>query len=1482
MRGNGPLSFEATINDSNYQSRLDAMERRVLGFTNTAVQQAGRFESSFQNLGRLAVGAFAFSKLAELPQELLRVRGEFQQLEIAFTTMLRSKSKADAFLKEGAAFAATTPFNLRDVGTAQKQLLAYGFSVNEIIPSLKRLGDISAGLGLPFERLTYLYGTTKTQGRLFAQDLNQFVGSGIPLIAELAKQFGVAEDKVRGLVEDGKVGFSEVKKAIEGMTSGSGIFAGTLDAQSKSLLGLKERLGDAYAAMLNDIGKQNEGIAADLLNTATNVLQHYQDVIDILEVLIGSYGGYRAALLVASVAQLAQIPITEAQAIAQAQAANATGFLTLSQTRAAASTALLTRAQAALNGVMNLNPILLIGTALAALATAYFVFRDEVAKIKTAQELMAESGRQVATSFNKQQGEIKTLIGVIQNQNVAESERLKAYDKLKAIAPDITAGLDFQRAKTADLTKELNQYLVALRKRIELESATGKAKEAYDQQAEAAEKLKKAEEDVIANRNKTAKTNLGLGVYGDSPAQLAQQALVAARKAKADRDKVVSDIETSIGNIYSGKASKEQLTAEIDHYQRLAGSIADKLSPAYKEAEDNVKKFKDQLAALTVDETKGQAVKGKTIEQLEDEIKLKKESLSTGNTDAKNASINKEIDRLEAQKRKLTGDLSAAEKKAAKEAAKSGPFGSIDYYEQVSKKAGEILEKLSPKDTTKITQQSKIKFDADQKVEELRKQYTIKSFDEELADKRSKYELYQKWVDTYGQTSASKQFDALLSNGKTYVDYLNTEIARLETQKSKGALNEKDSKNLGSLLTQRDEATGKKTAIQEFNEDLQRAQAEAGSLSKYLAILKEKQDALGAPTNAPTDIAKRQKLAEEQIQTQQQLKLQLQQYLTDFAGSEQQQLAIRTKYTELRVALDTKFINNRNSEYKAALAILNSDEEKAIEDFQQRQLEKSDAYKKSTRVILEEGRKALKIQIANQQALVDKAKADYGEDSEAYKIAKKALNGLNKQLVDGSIGIINQYGQLLGQFGQALINLGGDAAESGRALVALGSSVDLITSSFAKGVDKSQLYANAVSGLITIFTAITEAAAKRKQAESEYYASVIAQQQQYNLLLNQQLGIRSKNTNPFIEDYTAQLQDNFEAQRKAQAKLDESLAKLNQGRAKEGLKNALDNTSALKLIGAGAGTGAAIGAIAGPAGAAIGAAVGAAVGALTSLFGGATKKADEFGALLERYPDLIQQSADGTKSINLALAQSLIDTGQLDDKTKALVQTTIEWQKQVDATKQAIQDIIKNLVGSLGDGLRDAMVNAFKDGTDAAKAFSDVLSKVVEDFVTKLLYTQIFAPYFKKLGEEMTKSLDTDNGGDGDIVDDLKRFQETSKKGQDQYLAYLQQWKDYANSMGFDVLKPTSASGTKNPNSIGQAIQATVTEQTANIIAGQLNAMRITGTDTNVLVRQQLLSLSGIEANTARIQRTNELLDSVDRRLKTIADSSTRGLGQPG
>ena len=244
-----------------------------------------------------AAGLFAVDKLKDFASAVATVRGEYQQLEIAFNTMLGSKSKGDALMAQLIDTAAKTPFEMKDIAEASKMLLAYGMEGDKVNETLIRLGDIAAGLSIPIKDLAFLYGTTMVQGRLYTQDLNQFLGRGIPLADELAKQFGKNKSEVKKLVEEGKIGFPEVQKAIEALTNEGSKFGGLMDAQSKTISGQLSNIEDAWEQMMNEIGKSQEGNISGALDITGKLIENWRTVGKVVLTAAAAIGSYKAAVM---------------------------------------------------------------------------------------------------------------------------------------------------------------------------------------------------------------------------------------------------------------------------------------------------------------------------------------------------------------------------------------------------------------------------------------------------------------------------------------------------------------------------------------------------------------------------------------------------------------------------------------------------------------------------------------------------------------------------------------------------------------------------------------------------------------------------------------------------------------------------------------------------------------------------------------------------------------------------------------------------------------------------------------------------------------------------------------------------------------------------------------------------------------------------------------------------------------------------------
>lgn len=288
------IKFDITGDNSSVLKAFRGVQDGVSQTARVVEQQGQSIENVFSRIKSVASVAFAGFTAKEIISTLGTVRGEFQQFEIAFETMLGSGQKAKGMISDLANLAASTPFDMKGVVNGAKQLLAYGFAANEITDTMRRLGDVSAGLGLNLQDLTWLYGTTMVQGRLFTRDLMQFTGRGIPLTEELAKQFGVTKDKVSELVTAGKVGFPEVKKAIESLTNEGGKFGGLMEKQSHSITGQISNIQDTIEMAINDLGTQTEGLMNDALDITSKVIDHWKEIGEVILAAASAIGLYKA------------------------------------------------------------------------------------------------------------------------------------------------------------------------------------------------------------------------------------------------------------------------------------------------------------------------------------------------------------------------------------------------------------------------------------------------------------------------------------------------------------------------------------------------------------------------------------------------------------------------------------------------------------------------------------------------------------------------------------------------------------------------------------------------------------------------------------------------------------------------------------------------------------------------------------------------------------------------------------------------------------------------------------------------------------------------------------------------------------------------------------------------------------------------------------------------------------------------------------
>lgn len=474
------INLTAVIDNSEALRKLKELKEAAEESTSDIVSDADRMDVAMRKIGSALAGLGLGISLTSFAKQVAMVRGEFQQLEVAFSTMLSSKEKADALMAEVTDFAAKTPFDLQGVAQGTKQLLAYGSTAEEVVGELRMLGDIAAGLSIPLGDIVYLYGTTRTQGRMYTQDLRQFMGRGIPLAEELAKQFGVSKDRVGELVTQGKVGFEEMRKALVSMTSEGGKFYNLMEAQSATITGKMSNLGDAIDQMFNEIGKSQEGVIASMLDGATYLVENYEKVGRVIMNLVAAYGAYKAAVIIVTTWQKVEKLLTEQMIAEKAYLAMSNHTLSASALRAAAAQKLFAAAtlkvKTALKGLAATmtNPYVLM---VAAIGTAIYAIYDVISTTGLAAkavEGVEASLTEAIDNLNEEREAIDKLVDSVTDANAANYERVRSVHKLVQEYP--------QLLEVYGSEKEMLNDIVGLQKQLNILRAKEDLKAVQDAQ----------------------------------------------------------------------------------------------------------------------------------------------------------------------------------------------------------------------------------------------------------------------------------------------------------------------------------------------------------------------------------------------------------------------------------------------------------------------------------------------------------------------------------------------------------------------------------------------------------------------------------------------------------------------------------------------------------------------------------------------------------------------------------------------------------------------------------------------------------------------------------------------------------------------------------------------------------------------------------------------------------------------------------------
>lgn len=550
--------------------------------------------SKIQNSMNIAIGGWSIGKFVN---QMMQVRGQFQQTEMAFKTMLQSEEKADALMKQLIRTAAVTPFGIEDVTEGAKQLLAFNVAAEDVNKTLIGLGDVAAGMGLNLKDLVMLYGTTIAKGKMDTMDLYQFLNRGIPIADEIAKVMGLdvtnAIKEVQKQIKAGKVTSDVFIQAMQNMSAEGSKFGGLMEAQSKTITGQISNIKDAIEQMFNELGKSQEGVINTGLGVVSTLVENWKTVGKVLMTVVAAYGAYKAAVL-------AMIAISKAQIAWE----SAKAFISLARSITSAKDAM-----ALFNLVASSNPLGLVLGVIAAGVTLFGLFGDSAEDAATKTSKFTESA-------NEASSKVESLVSILKTAKEGSKVYKDTIKELSSIYSNYGITIDRIKEDESNLVSVKQQEIDKsneLIEQIKLEAternranAISKANEDYNNRVDSAQqalldKLKDygtsssgiavgiqniVSDSVIKQFDELTQKMSGLNEhskeyqtylkqYNQLEASLISESENLANAFGFTGDKTSDARKALIGYLYELRAAKKLHTEEADNINKAADATED-------------------------------------------------------------------------------------------------------------------------------------------------------------------------------------------------------------------------------------------------------------------------------------------------------------------------------------------------------------------------------------------------------------------------------------------------------------------------------------------------------------------------------------------------------------------------------------------------------------------------------------------------------------------------------------------------------------------------------------------------------------------------------------------------------------------------------------------------------------------------------------------------------------------------------------------
>lgn len=291
---------KAELDLANARERSANAARRHMTAT---LNMNGAMNSQLSIVGQLRnefLGLYSIYAAQNFLRAVVDIGGELENQKIAMASILQDEGKATTIFNQIKKLAVASPFGVMDLNQYAKQLSAYSIPYNELYDTMKRLADISAGVGVDMGRIILAYGQIKAAKFLKGTELRQLTEANIPMVDKLAERFSklegriVSAGEVLDMISKKKVTFEDVKDVLWELTDDGGMFNNMQEVLSESVKSKWKNLADAIDIMLGDIAESTGSTLKWTAESLTTLAQNWKEVVPAIEAAVGAFGVYKA------------------------------------------------------------------------------------------------------------------------------------------------------------------------------------------------------------------------------------------------------------------------------------------------------------------------------------------------------------------------------------------------------------------------------------------------------------------------------------------------------------------------------------------------------------------------------------------------------------------------------------------------------------------------------------------------------------------------------------------------------------------------------------------------------------------------------------------------------------------------------------------------------------------------------------------------------------------------------------------------------------------------------------------------------------------------------------------------------------------------------------------------------------------------------------------------------------------------------------